>query len=791
MVDYKEGFIICPNHIKTKILSELVTDSSFKNYTFLSLEELKRKLTFDIKPEGYIFLANELNVKFSVSSSYISSLLSLNGSYNSKSGKFLLDIKELLEKKNYLIYDDIFNQRKKDMHFTFIGYEDTKELQYVISQLEDNTFDIFYPTALLNHKQLNYHAFLNIEDELAYVFDNIQTLLKNGIDISNIKLCNVSNEYIFLIKKYANLLSIPVVIPQENEVMSTKVYQEFIYKIEEGLSYEEIVNLLQSKDNYILNKLIDIINKYKLYLDNPINDLKYWPDLIKTISYENDLYDNYLEFITIDDLISYTDSYIYLLDFNINVPLIIKDERFIKDEEAKLLNLDETVTLNLINKTKVINSLQECNNLVISYSSMHSFKSSNISSLTTDLNMKEIKHNKNEYNMGLNQTLDNLHLSIMLDNYIKYNEQNDDLINYYHSDLKYNTYDNTFKPLDLTYFKDTIKNPFVLSYSDLHDFYQCPFKYYCKKILKIDTFTPTIDTMLGSYAHGVLQDFETLGESFDFEESSDKYLNQEKELAISKDYNFTNKDAFYFNKMKEHLNIVIDQIKSHKQNSSLNNSLCEKKMDVILDNGNLIFKGFIDKLWYDNDKKYLAIIDYKTGSDIESLNNLEYGLNLQLPVYIYLVKNDEEFKDANIVGFYLQKINIILPKSGEGTVLEQINKNLNIEGFTNPNLVNSIDTTRGSYLKNYKETKDGTPSAFSKVFTDEDIDTLFNIVSNKIDEAYDLIMNARFDITAKRIDKKNISCDFCPFKDVCFKTSKDIIELKGKKWKEEEDNANE
>lgn len=791
MVDYKEGYIICQSHIKTKILNELQEDSSFKNYTFLTLEDLKRRLTFDIKKEGYIFLANKLDIKFSVASSYISSLLSLNGKYDSKSGKFLQDIKNLLDDNNYLIYDDIFNQRKKDLHFTFIGYEDTKELQYVISLLADDTYDIYYPTVLLNNKKLTYHLFSNIEDELAYVFDNIKELLASGVDISNIKLCNVSSDYIFLIKKYANLLAIPILIPQENEAMSSKIYQEFISNIEEGFSYEAITKKLESTDNYILNKLIDIINKYKLYLNNPINDLKHWSSLVKTISYENDLYDNYLEFIKIDDLESYSDSYIYLLDFNINIPHIIKDERFIKDEEAYLLNLDQTKTLNIINKNRVITSLQNCNNLIITYSSMHSFKSSNISSLTTDLDMIKQVHNKNEYSIGLNKTLDDLYLSSMLDNYIKHNEENENLNNYYYNELEYNTYDNKFKPLDLDYFKNTIKNPFVLSYSDLHDFYQCPFKYYCKKILKIDTFTPTIDTMLGSYAHGVLQDYETNKESFSFEESSEKYLKQEQNLASSKDYNFTNKDLFYFNKMKEHLKIVIEQIENHKQNSSLNNSLCEKKMDVTLDNGNLIFKGFIDKLWYDDDKKYLAIIDYKTGSDIESLDNLEYGLNLQLPVYIYLVKNDEEYKNTNIVGFYLQKINIILPKSGQGSVVEQINKNLNVEGFTNPNLVNYIDLTHGSYLKNYKETKDGRPVATSKVFTDEDIDTLFNIVQDKINTAYDLIMKAKFDITSKRIDKKNISCDFCPFIDVCYKTAKDIVDLKGKKWKEEDEIADE
>lgn len=59
------------------------------------------------------------------------------------------------------------------------------------------------------------------------------------------------------------------------------------------------------------------------------------------------------------------------------------------------------------------------------------------------------------------------------------------------------------------------------------------------------------------------------------------------------------------------------------------------------------FNGRIDKMLYklDGDNAYIAIIDYKTGGDKPSLNNLEDGLNLQLPSYIYLASNMDEFKD--------------------------------------------------------------------------------------------------------------------------------------------------
>jgi len=238
--------------------------------------------------------------------------------------------------------------------------------------------------------------------------------------------------------------------------------------------------------------------------------------------------------------------------------------------------------------------------------------------------------------------------------------------------------------------------------------------------------------MLGSFAHAILEDFENENDSFDFEVSSKLRFEDEKNKALEERlYEFSAKDIFYFNKMKEHIKLVIEEIKAHKNHTSLNNTLCEKKMDVSLYDGNLIFKGFIDKLWYSSDKSYVAIIDYKTGKDKESLDNLIYGENLQLPVYIYLLKNDSEFKHANLVGFYLQKINIVLPKKGDGSLEEQIQKNLRLEGYTHPDYVDYIDDNRGEYLKNYKENKDTSVSKSSKIFNDKDVEDLFELVSKK------------------------------------------------------------
>ena len=39
-----------------------------------------------------------------------------------------------------------------------------------------------------------------------------------------------------------------------------------------------------------------------------------------------------------------------------------------------------------------------------------------------------------------------------------------------------------------------------------------------------------------------------------------------------------------------------------------------------------------------------------------NIKNVEYGLDMQLPVYIYLLKNLKELSNVKVGGFYLQKV---------------------------------------------------------------------------------------------------------------------------------------
>ena len=57
------------------------------------------------------------------------------------------------------------------------------------------------------------------------------------------------------------------------------------------------------------------------------------------------------------------------------------------------------------------------------------------------------------------------------------------------------------------------------------------------------------------------------------------------------------------------------------------------------------------------------------------------------------------------------------------------------------------------------------------------MELITNIAENKINEGAKSISNAEFAIAPKKIGKVNFGCNLCKFKDICFHTADDNVEL--------------
>ena len=159
---------------------------------------------------------------------------------------------------------------------------------------------------------------------------------------------------------------------------------------------------------------------------------------------------------------------------------------------------------------------------------------------------------------------------------------------------------------------------------------------------------------------------------------------------------------------------------------------------------------------------------------------------MQLPIYFYLLNRSDKFKNVIPVGMYYQKIlsNKLINSKDEEKEKKDFFK---LEGYSNSN-TEILDKFDKSYndsqiIKSMKTTQNGF-YAYSKIMSSQEFKKLDEIIDNKIHDVINKINEADFSIDPKRIDKKNISCEFCSYKDICFKQEKDIINLKTTSLKE-------
>ena len=67
---------------------------------------------------------------------------------------------------------------------------------------------------------------------------------------------------------------------------------------------------------------------------------------------------------------------------------------------------------------------------------------------------------------------------------------------------------------------------------------------------------------------------------------------------------------------------------------------------------------------------------------------------------------------------------------------------------------------------------------YAKVLSDNEFNKMDEIIDNKIKEATEKISNADFSINPLKVDKEDIGCKYCKFKDICFRKEEDYHYVK-------------
>ena len=749
--------LVVPNDIKEDIILEVTEEKPLVNIKYISLENLRRSF-FEYDEKAIYYLMKHYNLKYEVALIYLDNMLYLKKkSYDSEKLNNLLKLK--VEVKNLI--------KTRKINFDNIVVYGYGLSNFDLELLKDKKITMVKDKGSYIHNCV--YEFKTINGEVEFVFDKIAELIKQGIGINKIKLMGVTNSYYSILKRMGYFYNIPISIPNDINLYQTTIGKYFIDNLSDTV-IDEIKEKFTNQD--IINKVIDIYNKYIEYDINDIKDLIIYD--LKHTKIKNKELKNSVKLISFDSKVS-DDDYVFILGFNYgSIPVIYKDEDFFNDEEKKLLGLFTSQELNKLEKMKIIDKINSIKNLYITYKLQDNKEKYLISNLNEELNLKIIKDYKSSFNHS--DLYNQIVLSSSLDKLIKYGVKDESLVYLNNYDLNYRKYDNKYNKIEnedlLKYLNDNL----LLSYSSIDNYYKCSFRYYLNNILKVNKFEETYQTVLGSLFHYVLS--KAFTDDFDFEKEYQTFLDNQK-------YQFNNKEIFFIEKLKNELKFIIDTIKKQYQNLNLNQALYEQK--IFIDKSTSIkvtFMGIIDKILYkeEDNQTILCIIDYKTGNPILDIDNTKYGLEMQLPIYLYLSK-ELKFKNIKIAGFYLQKIlNNEINKDNNHSYLELKENNLKLQGYTNDdlNVLEKFDKTyeNSQVIKSLKTTSNGF-SHYSKMINDEEIDKLIEIVDEKINFARDNILNGSFDINPKRLDGENIGCLYCPFIDICYRQEKDIVDIGG------------
>ncbi len=304
------------------------------------------------------------------------------------------------------------------------------------------------------------------------------------------------------------------------------------------------------------------------------------------------------------------------------------------------------------------------------------------------------------------------------------------------------------------------------SASQLEEYAKCPFQYFLKRILQLEMIEEPTEELeafeLGSLVHTILYDFYTtinekqivLSNCEDeiFKEAEKIIFNiaekKIEKLHLNSSLIFFEKEKILGIAGKRRTSILYKFLEEERINSegylpqyfelsfgnfdrqkgSANNG--NKELFV----GDVKVRGKIDRIDIKSEVNLLKIIDYKLGGKKPSVKDLQNGISLQLPLYLYASKK---------------------------LIEAELNKNYNPSAA----IIYSLKLNKDDFGKKIISTLSS-----RKNITDEDLiksnEELINICNEFIPEYVSKIANGEFNLS-KLEDRENKVCRFCDFKSIC------------------------
>lgn len=739
------SLIICPSFCRDIFLKyrSLHPYTSFK---LMSKDDLKESLTFSVKPQANIYLYRK-GYSFDEIEELLKNLYFLKNGISDKIDALINIYKEL--KETELIVDDpLFKKQFKNSKVMVYGYSKNDiELNYLFDILNAS---VNYFEDEERESKKEYRVFSSIDEELRFVFGQINELLENGVSLNDIGIYRLPSNYRYPLEKMARISKLPIDFEVKYPVSSIPSFKSItdIAKLSDLQAILSDENIHNDIKRFLINeyhKIIDI---------NPIDEefRNYIIYRSKKSFINGDSFRNAIRLVNAPHQCKFN----FILGFTLeNFPKVVKDDDYLNDVEKHQLNLLSSDEKTKIDEEEILNFINYAQNVYISFSEKIEKQVNYPSLLVQKLALKIIKENCkiNRYSKNL---LD-MELASYLDLYHNYHIENEK----YRVDENnlpiYRSYSHAFKCNNEL--KDDSK--IFMSYTKINRYNQCAFSYFAERVLKLVSNEETFSLKLGNLFHKVLEMSEK--ENIDFDDLSE-FLNL---------YNFKPKELILLKNLLPLLKEIYKNNQDFKSHSSFTEIECERELLYQLDDKTFL-NGKIDRIAHDKLYDEMILIDYKTGSFNFNILEVSEGFSLQLPLYLLLA--EQNYQNIEVVGLYIKTI------LSSDYLYKHSTSFMSLNGLTieDENVLSRLDDTYldSQFIK-------GLGPRYSKLVSKETLDGLKKEALHQLKKTVGLIREGRFDINPKRINNGNLPCAHCPYSDLCFHDSNDTVYINLKKEENE------
>ena len=351
----------------------------------------------------------------------------------------------------------------------------------------------------------------------------------------------------------------------------------------------------------------------------------------------------------------------------------------------------------------------------------------------------------------------------------------------------------------------------TFSSSRFEKYVSCPLAFYCSSVLKLreKVNSDFLSSDMGTFVHAILEEVIRFATTPDEngELPTDLMIRERTEEAVIEYINGvapvelrrSKRLAHIYDRLKRLALLMVNNILTEFSQSSFAPKYFELSIDdkegsplpleIGLDDGSSVrFIGKIDRVDIyrdESDELYIRVVDYKTGTKVFSLDDVEHGINTQMLLYLFMLcKNPsssflralgvEEGKRPLPAGIMYLSADIptlqATVRYDEQTAERLAADRLKRSGLvlSDPHVLTAMNRELSSrFLAGVRQKKDG-EIVGDALTSAEDFEALYLQITDTIKTLMNELKNGTAGARPLRYGKNN-PCDFCKMKPICRK----------------------